>query len=62
MKQTHKLILLGLAVLLALAVVARMMTSAPASTEVANTETADTEVLVSQLIENDPLISPLQPR
>ena len=62
MKQTHKFVLLGLAVLLVLAVVARMMTSAPASTEAASAEAADTEVLVSQLIENDPLISPLQPR
>ena len=56
MKQTHKFVLYGLAVL-ALVVVARMMTSAPASTEDANTE-----VLVSQLIANDPLISPLQAR
>jgi hypothetical protein len=36
-----------------------MMTSAPASTEDAD---ANTEVLVSQLIENDPLIAPLRPR
>jgi bacteriorhodopsin len=57
MKQTQKFLLYGLAALLALVVVARMMTSAPASTEDANTE-----VLVSQLIENDPLIAPLRPR
>ena len=59
MKQTQKFVLYGLAALLALAVVARMMTSAPASTENAD---ANTEVLVSQLIENDPLIAPLRPR
>jgi bacteriorhodopsin len=59
MKQTQKFVLYGLAALLALAVVARMMTSAPASTEDAD---ANTEVLVSQLIENDPLIAPLRPR
>jgi hypothetical protein len=62
MKQTHKAILYGLAALLALVVVARMMSSAPVSTEVANTEVANTEVLVSQLIDNDPLISPPQRR
>jgi len=56
MKQTPKFVLCGLAVL-ALVVVARMMTSAPALTE-----DASTEVLVSQLIANDPLISPLQAR
>jgi hypothetical protein len=59
MKQTQKFVLYGLAALLALALVARMMTSAPASTEDAD---ANTEVLVSQLIENDPLIAPLRPR
>ena len=57
MKQTYKYVLYGLVVLAALVVVARMMTSAPSSTEDANTE-----VLVSQLIANDPLISPLQAR
>jgi hypothetical protein len=59
MQQTQKFVLYGLAALLALAVVARMMTSAPASTEDAD---ANTEVLVSQLIENDPLIAPPRPR
>jgi len=59
MKQTQTFVLYGLAALLALALVARMMTSAPASTEDAD---ANTEVLVSQLIENDPLIAPLRPR
>ncbi len=57
MKQTQKFVLYGLAVLVALVIVGRMMTSAPASTEDANTD-----VLVSQLIANDPLISPLQRR
>ena len=56
MKQTYKYLLYGL-VVLAVLVVARMMTPAPSSTGDANTE-----VLVSQLIANDPLISPLQPR
>jgi bacteriorhodopsin len=56
MKQTYKYLLYGL-VILAVLVVARMMTPAPSSTEDANTE-----VLVSQLIANDPLISPLQAR
>ena len=55
MKQTSKYLLYGL-VILAVLVVARMMTSAPASTE------DNTEALVSQLIANDPLISPLQAR
>ena len=59
MKQTQKFVLYGLAALLALVLVARMMTSAPASTEDAD---ANTEVLVSQLIEKDPLIAPLRPR
>jgi len=57
MKQTQKLVLYGLAVLVALVIVGRMMTSAPASIEDANTD-----ILVSQLIANDPLISPLQRR
>ena len=52
-----KLILYGLAGILALVLVARMMTStSPATGD------ADTAALVSQLIENDPLISPLQSR
>jgi hypothetical protein len=57
MTQTTKFVLFGLTALVALVVVVRMMTSAPPSSE-----NADTEVLVSQLIKNDPLIAPLQQR
>jgi len=53
----NKWILYGLAGVLALVLVGRMMTSATPATE-----DADTAALVSQLIENDPLISPLQSR
>ena len=57
MKSTSKFVLYGLGALLALAVIGRLITSAPSSTE-----DADTEVLVSQLIANDPLIAPSRPR
>ena len=57
MKPTSKFVLYGLAALLALAVVGRMITSAPSSAE-----DSDAEVLVSQMIANDPLIAPVRPR
>ena len=57
MTQTTKFVLFGLTALVALVVVVRLMTSAPPSSE-----DVDAEVLVSQLINNDPLIAPLQQR
>jgi hypothetical protein len=56
-KQSLKLVLYGLAVLLVLAAIVRMLGS-PATSG----EDGETEALVSRLIANDPLIAPVSAR